>query len=309
MLDFFNTLYITNELCYNGSGETMKKILLFMISLLLVGCKGHKQPISTKIHQLTSQSPDQMESYVLTTSNGLCLVFDGGRDADMEYLVDYIKEHDDNATVDGWFITHYHKDHASALALYLESGRDDLDIKAIYHDLPSKETVEQYNPNRFAEYMRIQDAINYFENVIRVKEGDLIQYSGLSVEILNSVQVFENNFGNNTSIVYKVQNDTTSLLILGDTGEELADYLIAHQYDKIKNVDYVQMAHHGQRGGSQELYSIIHPKVCLWPLTEWIYTNNNGTTDLKFDETYDWVKEIEHEDYYAKDGTLVIEMK
>ena len=287
-------------------GKIFRLILALMLIFSLCGCK-EKQ---NTIHQLTNQSESQMMSYVLTTKNGDCFVFDGGTQEDEAYLIDYIQSHDDNATVNGWFLTHYHKDHTGALAQFLESGSDEIKIENIYYSFPTDASlVETYDETRIEDYNRILNDLSTLDYAHTIYDGFKVETDELTIEVINDMQIYYENFGNNTSSVYKITSDTTSWLVLGDCGSELAQYLIDNHYEDIHNVDYLQMAHHGQRGGSSELYHVINPKVCLWPLTDWIYTNWSGTGDLRFDETYEWMKDIDRIDYYAKDGTQEIEFK
>lgn len=42
-------------------------------------------------------------------------------------------------------------------------------------------------------------------------------------------------------------------------GEEL----LSNSKNEIENIDYVQMAHHGQAGVTENVYRVINPKYCL----------------------------------------------
>ncbi len=237
------------------------------------------------------------------------MVVDGGTAEDKDYLIEYIQEKDDNDTVNAWLITHYHGDHSGALTSFLLENEGEITINKIYLCLPGESDVSAYDSSRLEDYNALVEALSSYENVEIVSAGDIISLKEFKIEVINDMQVFENNFGNNTSIVYQVQVNNSTFLILGDCGEELSEYLLTNYADKIKDNTIVQMAHHGQRGGTQELYEWINPKICLWPLTDWIYTNNNGTTDLKYEETQEWIDAIGSTNYYAKDGTQIIELK
>lgn len=40
--------------------------------------------------------------------------------------------------------------------------------------------------------------------------------------------------------------------------------------------DYVQMAHHGQRGVSELFYRCVKPSGCFWPTPDWLWANDAG---------------------------------
>ena len=52
-----------------------------------------------------------------------------------------------------------------------------------------------------------------------------------------------------------------TLLFLGDLGIEGGEELLSLNKSSIKNMDYVQMAHHGQAGVSKDVYKINQSKV------------------------------------------------
>lgn len=58
------------------------------------------------------------------------------------------------------------------------------------------------------------------------------------------------------------------LLITGDLPYEAAGKLMEERgADKLK-ADIVQMAHHGQHGGSFAFYSAVNPRYALWPSSQ-----------------------------------------
>lgn len=96
-------------------------------------------------------------------------------------------------------------------------------------------------------------------------------------------------------MVMKVWDDKKSILFLGDTGEESGNKLLSGPYRKDLSSDYVQMAHHGQHGCTQEFYNAIDFRACLWPTAYWIWTNDQGggynTGNLETFETRRWMDE------------------
>ena len=100
----------------------------------------------------------------------------------------------------------------------------------------------------------------------------------------------------------------TKILFLGDLGIEGGEELLSLNKEAIKNMDYVQMAHHGQAGVNEDVYQVIDPKYCLWPTTDWLWKNEGKA--YKTDETKKWVKALHvKKNYVADNGTVRIELK
>ena len=74
----------------------------------------------------------------------------------------------------------------------------------------------------------------------------------------------------------KVWDDKKSILFLADTGAESGNKLLNGPYRNELSCDYVQMAHHGQHGCTEDFYKSIDFRACLWPTAYWIWTNNQG---------------------------------
>src|SRR5690606_18404472 len=63
---------------------------------------------------------------------------------------------------------------------------------------------------------------------------------------------------------------------LGDLGIEAGDKLLGSSSKKDLDCDYLQLAHHGQRGVSKDFYRSIKFKACLWPTPLWLWNNDAG---------------------------------
>ena len=113
--------------------------------------------------------------------------------------------------------------------------------------------------------------------------------------------------------MYRIYNDTSSFLILGDLGTDGGAEVMRNCDLADLQTEYTQMAHHGQNGVTKDFYEYIKPKKCLWPTPGWLWDNNkdgNGYNTGPWNTllTRAWMDELgvtEH--YVAKDGTQVIE--
>ncbi len=291
-----------------------KKICIFSVILLIIlilgtifGVKTHK---NTKLIQLTNNSKSQMMGYVIKTDNNKIIVIDGGTDQDTENLITNIKKY--GTKVDAWFITHPHQDHASGIINVLENNS--LDVDKIYVSLNDKDWYEKYGAGRENETFRLIDALekdNVKDKVEEVSLNEEITIDNVKCKILGikNPEITENAI-NNSSMIIKMDTGKNTVLFLGDTGEESSKKVIQNQKENLK-ADIVQVAHHGQRGATEELYDLVNPKICLWPTTDWLWNNDSGNGEdsgnFKTKETRSWFDKLNIKlNVVAKNGNIAI---
>ena len=263
--------------------------------------------------QLKDNSSRQMMGYIIKTSTGKVIVIDGGLNEDEPNLIKHIQELGNK--VDVWFITHPHEDHASAIIRVIQET--DISIGKIYYTMNDIEWYKKYATERSEEAERFYNALQNERVKGRTEEvtlNQIINIDFVNCEILGvkNPEITNNGF-NNSSMVIKMNLPKSSILFLGDTGEESGDKLLKTQKDKLKS-DIVQVAHHGQGGAKENLYKEINPKICLWPTPEWLWNNDNGEgkgsgpwTTL---ETRKWMEDLGVEaNIIEKDGDITIKVK
>lgn len=274
-------------------------IILALFALMLCVAGERAKPSSSKssftMWQLPMQGNNFGNSYVFRTQGGKVIVFDGGCPAEHSYLRGFIASLGNE--VEAWFISHPHDDHMGALCEVLKD-RQGMKIKHIYHSRFSPELVELESPyNEYAkEFYSVLDTVGI--HVTDIREPGLIGHiDGFNYRILGVTnEEFHTNPFNNSSMVIKVWDGKKSILFLGDAGVECGDKLLNGPYRKYLDCDYLQVAHHGQAGCSEQFYKSIKFKACLWPSARWIWTNDQGggynTGTLKTFETRRWMDEI-----------------
>lgn len=293
-------------------------IILVIVAILSVAIYIKNRPqAQIELTQISSDTGNRMMGYVIRTYDNKTIVIDGGLRADSAKLLNKIKEYGND--VDYWIITHPHQDHAGAFNDIIENHNSELNIKELIY---TANDVEWYKNTSDADRIgEIEEFYKSLENekVKSIKRepqiGEKIKISSnINIEILGvkNPEITENAI-NNSSMVFKMYVNNTSILFLGDTGTESSEKLIKTYGNKLKS-DIVQMAHHGQAGGTEELYKIIDPKICLWPTPEWLWDNNSGggynSGTWKTLETRKWIEEIGvNTNYIAKDGNITITIK
>ena len=134
--------------------------------------------------------------------------------------------------------------------------------------------------------------------VVDLREPGLaLKIDGLNLKVLGVTnEEFRTNPYNNSSTIIRAWDRDKSVVFLGDAGVECGDKVLAGPYRDDLNCDYLQMAHHGQQGCSEEFYKSIRFRACLWPTPTWVWNNDNGTGinthNLKTFDTRRWMDEI-----------------
>lgn len=287
------------------------KILLLLISILwmVTACDQNKSNFT--LWQLPLTSDYVGNSYVLLMDNGKVVVMDGGLKEEAPYLRGFLAALGNE--VEAWYISHPHHDHMGAFnEIILDPG--DISIKTVYHS----ELPEWY----YHKYDQYYDSLTdvYYRNlhlsgipiVNYTEPGAVSRIDRTNFKILYTVDTsVTNNIYNNSSMVIKVWDDTKSVLFLGDLAEEGGDVLIESSFKDELDCDYVQMAHHGQKGVREEFYRSFDFRACLWATPLWLYENDRGegfntanfkTVEIK--ELMDSLGITEH--YFQFDGLVKI---
>ncbi len=275
-----------------------------------------------KLHFLKSISDSINTSFILQSGDAL-LVVDGGYACEAPYMYEYLKALGGHVTA--WFITHLHNDHVSCLHEIL-SGHSDITVDAIYRNFPSDAFIIQNEPMQRTvtseELLRRfrEDAVNRGVEVVTVQAGEKYSFDGgnVVVRVLRTPDesITENPI-NNSSVVYRFEADEKSILFLGDLAVKGGEQLLSTVDPSLIKADYVQMAHHGQKGVSKECYEAIRPSYCLWPTPSWLWNNIDKNGGVYYDTgNYDtivtrgWISAMHcvRRHYLMIDGTQVIDL-
>lgn len=289
-----------------------KIIIIIFVLLLVTGIvKILDYKNSIELCQLKDNGTSQMMGYIITTKNNNTIVIDGGTQDDTENFVEQIKNK--TGKVNYWFITHPHKDHASTLIDIVKNT--DIEIDHIYVTLNDIEWYKKNDQNRFGEINDFFDILKNDKISQKVEEVELnqnIMIDNIRCQILGIKNPeIVTNATNNSSMVIKMQVNNKNIIFLGDSGKESSEKLLKIQSNEKLRADIVQVAHHGQNGGTEELYKIINPTICLWPTPEWLWNNDSGNGEdsgpWKTKETRKWIESLKvKQNIIEKDGNKTI---
>ena len=257
----------------------------------------------------------QMLGCVIQTKNHT-IVVDGGTMGDGPQLSTLLTKKADSK-VDAWFFTHPHQDHIGAF--YYVSQYSQIDVQNIYYNFPTVEEVikNQRSPDEPDMWKQVYAVFEeqYKNKTHVIQKNDIFTFDDVSVKVLRvyNPNLINNNFLNESSAVYRIENDRSSFLILGDLGTDGGAEVMETCDLKDLQAEYTQMSHHGQNGVTKDFYTYIRPQKCLWPTPEWLWDNNQdgkgyNTGPWNTLKTRAWMDELgvtEH--YVAMNGTQVIE--
>lgn len=229
-----------------------------------------------RLYQFSNKSHVQMMSYLIESPDGRLVMIDGGNccDEDADFLESVLREKGEH--VSAWFLTHAHDDHYGTLLRLLEREKLKLTIDGIYFSFPSPDwsaIARENQQQHFVDFWELLPKSGL--PTVRIGRGDCFDF-GVSIEVLNSLPDYENMPSvNDTSIVLRVGFPKRDVLFLADLAPEGQKILVNESRDKLR-CDIVQMAHHGQKGVTFDMYSLIEPKICLYPTPDWLWENDNG---------------------------------
>lgn len=258
----------------------MKYRIIILLVFLCVSSSAFSRSGFT-LWQLPSQVNTIGNSYVMQTSKGSVVVIDGGMKEEESYLRGFLAALGNE--VEAWFVSHPHNDHVGAITEILKNPNG-IKINRVYESAfpPELLALEAPYSGHADEYYEALAASGV--EVVQLKETGLTdKIDGLHFKVLGvtNPEITSNPY-NNSSLILRVWDKKKSIVFLGDAGIECGDKALA-KYPKDFDCDYLQMAHHGQRGCSEEFYKSIRFKACLWPTPSWVWDNVNG--DLETLET------------------------
>ena len=250
-------------------------------------------------------------SYVFRTDKGKVIVMDGGTKDETLFLKGFIAALGNE--VEAWIVSHPHDDHVGALTAILENPQG-MKIHKIYHSRFSTDLLNA-EADAAKSTMEFYNALDtsHIKVINLTKPGLTVKIDGLNFKILSVTnEELRINPYNNSSMIVRVWDKRKSIVFLGDAGVECGNKVLNSPYRKDLDCDYLQVAHHGQQGCSEQFYKTIHFKACLWSTPSWVWNNDQGkgtnTGNLKTFETRRWMDEIGIKEHHItwRDGLFML---
>lgn len=251
---------------------------------------GPKKTGHFSLMQISSATDTIGNSYLLRTSGGKVIMMDGGFATDAPKLRGKLAEVGNH--VDLWFISHPHEDHMEALATILDDPQGITIDKVIHSRLPDAFlNNEPESGDNARGYYRVLDNTKERTDIInlhRPMQRFDIDGVGILVMAVDHPE-FKSGHFNNQSIIIRVWDDAKSVVFLGDAEEECGEAALRECREYL-DCDYLQMAHHGQGGCSEEFYKTVNFRACLWPTPSWVWEPGDNIWLTTYD-TRRWMDE------------------
>lgn len=225
-------------------------------------------------------------------SDGTFLVFDGGHnasDADNLYarLRDIATENGiAEVRISAWVITHFHSDHAGAFDSFVAKYSDLVKIdRAVFGVTSSEQGTAATSGNSLVS--TAQAAMQRYQPnaaVVRLHTGQQLTLGDMTLEVLytaSDLAIGSLNDYNDASMVMRLSVNGKSVLMTGDAATATWN-LLAKKYGNYLKSDYLQVPHHGARGGGTvEAYRLIAPDELFWPAGENLFQYVRYTENIE----------------------------
>ena len=215
--------------------------------------------------------------YLIRLEDGTFAVVDGGNalanNAKNLYdlMVEQKPEGVEEIVIRAWIVTHGHSDHYGVYNLFAKSYKDKVTVETLVGNDPPEYIHEKCDtPGHKFVYAQKASAFSGCK-YIKAHTGQQLFLPGFTVTILQTHEdIFPEGplvkFNSNASMVLDgvVAADGTRIMWLADIEGEGATVLKEHYWADLK-CDIMQVAHHGIKGGSPEVYEFCDPDIAFWP--------------------------------------------
>ncbi len=214
-------------------------------------------------------SHDNGLGLILTLDDGSFVIYDGGfLESDADRIRDFLTQRNtraDGICITAWIITHGHEDHYGAFVWFLKK----------YHDLV-KVKYFLLNPiNHCGEGKDYLATVSELIDLYYTDATKLIPYTGMKFQFQNiRIEVLFTHQDilplpvtcfNDASTITKITSpDGTTLLVTGDIQTRSRSSLLQNNMREYMKSDILQVPHHGDSGGTPDLYSLIDPHTVIY---------------------------------------------
>lgn len=201
-------------------------------------------------------------SFIFQLKNGHFIINDGGREADLPYILDYLDElapDGEKPVVDAWIVSHTHIDHMGVFITFTDKPEyaKRLSVEAIYYTAPSAAAFENQGT---ADSVNAMDFyVNSMKGLLKTTEGEKTPiyrmrtgeryfFNDITMDVVYSVDVISYTgwkTWNATSTVLMYTIEGQKVFITADTDYECQMVLLDIYDDEYFNLDVYQTPHHG----------------------------------------------------------------
>lgn len=270
--------------------------------------------------------------YAIHLSDGSFIIIDGGQSdfggansyyANSTALLRHIRAvcTDEKPVISAWFITHFHLDHVDMATRFIKEQKDNFIIKMFAYNSPGR-----YGRCDESEREALwNDAMDAHPEALRhvLKTGEVLNFDGASVKVLMAEDFryySDPPSQNHISAALMISFECgKKFAVLGDCDTERLNQLTAenskvYQAPEELKCDILQIPHHGLPLGSKafidkqaELYKIMEPTICFFPVDKERYTTDKKFFDNPFYSDNYYLLSTRREHCYHNSNTVIID--
>ena len=227
--------------------------------------------------QISSAIDTHGNAYLLKTKGGKVIAVDGGFEAETDNVRKILQQYGNH--VDMWFLSHPHRDHMGAFNEILSDPQGVTIDKVIYSRVPDAYLDREAQAPYARNFYHTLDSLTKGTDVVNLHtDGQRFDIDGIGIKILRVADPsITTNPYNNQSVIIRFWDDSKSVVLLGDAGIEAGNQVL-EKYPRELCCDYLQMAHHGQKGVRESFYKNIDFKHCLFPTPKWLWQAGEAGT-------------------------------
>ena len=245
-------------------------------------------------------------AFVYTLEDGSFLIYDGGNEVDAELLYAWLKKHnlraDGRIVIAGWVITHSHADHYGCFKKFSMAYGKQVELEKVIacpalHYRYAEETDDNFLMNSLES---CTDRFFGSHQIIYPHMGQQLWIRNAMVEILMTAEdtfPYLIEYGNEFCMVSRVHLAGKTVMMFGDAENAPVDWLIKH-YEASLNSDLIQVPHHGNGGGTKELYRLVDADISIFPTSEVSY-DKYTMENWKDGANYFLITEVVKQSYHA----------
>lgn len=243
------------------------------------------------LYQFAPNKDMILNCYVIKTRHDKYIIIDGGggtgEESSSGFLTYQLRQlvGKNDIQIEAWFLSHIHDDHVTELILASQNKRAKISVNNIYMNAPSSDFMNRVENGESARFLEgVKSAYDHFIGEGEFDKmggknaftGDVFEIDGVTIEVMMTMSEEETETNiNDTSMILKVTIEGQTILFLGDANVKEGQRLLETYGENLK-CDFVQMAHHGQNGVTEDVYKAIQPTMCLWPTAVWLFNNEAG---------------------------------